>query len=258
MGVYDQEEYEIRFAWGQTGAETLAPVCDVMVIVDVLSFSTCVSVAVARGATVYPYRFRDASAVAFAQAVDAILAGSRGISRFSLSPESLMSLNVGSRIVLPSPNGSTISFSTGDAPTYAGCLRNAGAVAAAAMGTAAMRTAENTTAENTTEKSKRGSRIGVIACGERWKSGGLRPALEDMIGAGAIIARLHGSCSPEAAAAASVFMSVENTLTDSLIRCSSGKELIAGGYMNDVTLAAAEDADMVTPLLINGAYTAAR
>jgi 2-phosphosulfolactate phosphatase len=253
MSVYDQEEYEIRFAWGQTGAETLAPVCDVMVIVDVLSFSTCVSVAVARGATVYPYRFRDASAVAFAQAVDAILAGSRGKSQFSLSPESLMSLDVGSRIVLPSPNGSTISFSTGDAPTYAGCLRNAGAVAAAAM-----RTAENTTTENTTEKSKRGSRIGVIACGERWKSGGLRPALEDMIGAGAIIARLHGSCSPEAAAAASVFKSVESTLTDSLIRCSSGKELIAGGYMNDVTLAAAEDADTVTPLLINGAYTAAR
>lgn len=46
--IYNQQEFEIRMEWGLKGAEMLAPVSDVMIIVDVLSFSTCVDIATQR------------------------------------------------------------------------------------------------------------------------------------------------------------------------------------------------------------------
>ena len=36
---FDQQEFDVRFEWGLAGIEALAPVSDVIVIVDVLSFS---------------------------------------------------------------------------------------------------------------------------------------------------------------------------------------------------------------------------
>ncbi len=42
--------------WGLAGVEALAPHSDVMIIVDVLSFTTCVDIAIGRGGVVYPYR----------------------------------------------------------------------------------------------------------------------------------------------------------------------------------------------------------
>ena len=50
MSVFDQHGYDICFEGGARGAEVLAPSCEAIIIVDVLSFSTAVSVATARGA----------------------------------------------------------------------------------------------------------------------------------------------------------------------------------------------------------------
>ena len=83
------------------------------VVVDVLSFTTAVTVAVERGMAVYPYRWRDASAQEYAAARGAVLAAGRreGIrdGRPSLSPASLLATTGIDSIVLPSPNGSSIS-----------------------------------------------------------------------------------------------------------------------------------------------------
>jgi 2-phosphosulfolactate phosphatase len=232
---YDQTEYEIRCEWGLSGLTHLLPTSDVIIIVDVLSFSTCVDVAVSRGGLVYPYRFRDESAAIYAESVGALLAeGRRNTTGYTLSPASLQTLPAGTRLVLPSPNGSTLTLATGTVPTFAGCLRNAAAVAQAAA--------------------RQGTRITVVAAGERWPDGSLRPALEDQIGAGAIIAALPGSHSPEAEAARATFHHAEPDLPSTLRRCSSGKELIEQGFAKDVELAAQLNISTAVPILTDGAY----
>ena len=175
--AFDQSDFEVRCEWGENGVAQLASKSDVVVIVDVFSFSTCVEIATHRGAIVHPYRWRDETAVRFAASLAAELAGGRGHqAKYSLSPQSLLGIPSGTRLVLPSPNGATLALGTGDTPTLAGCLRNYRAVALAAR--------------------KYGKCISVIPAGERWSDGSLRPAWEDWIGAGAILSQLNGS--PEA------------------------------------------------------------
>lgn len=237
--LFDQADFDVRCEWGEGGVSTLALASDAVIIVDVMSFSTAVSIATARGAVVYPYMWRDGSAIAFARSVDADLAGPRGSAKYSLSPASLLSLSRGARIVLPSPNGSTLSLATAGTPTFAGCLRNARAVALAAA--------------------RLGSRISVVPCGERWqKDRSLRPAFEDWVGAGAVIAHLAGSKSPEAQAAVAAFRTAESDLYGLLRQCSSGKQLIAMGYDEDIPSIAELNVDDCAPILRDGAYVDVR
>lgn len=235
--IYNQSEYDVRCEWGEQGVAHLAPISDAIIIVDVLSFSTCVSIATARGATVFPYRGEKDALPAFARALGAEVAGRRGQrdGRYSLSPVSLMHVPADLRLVLPSPNGSTLTLATGQTPTFAGCLRNAQAVARAA--------------------GQYGRKIAVIPAGERWRTDwSLRPALEDLLGAGAILHHLAGSFSPEAQLARDAFRHADGRVRATLLRCASGKELVLGGYEEDVLLAAAVDADECAPLLQDGAY----
>lgn len=233
---FDQNEYDIRFEWGLSGLEALLPVSDVMVIVDVLSFTTCVDIVVGRGSVVLPYRGEAEALPAFAQSHNALFASHKRLpgAAYSLSPASLLTIPAGTRLVLPSPNGSTLSLATGDVPTLAGCLRNATAVAAKAQ--------------------QLGPRISVIAAGERWPGGLLRPSLEDLLGAGAIIAQLPGTRSPEADTAVAAFHHAQSNLPDILARCGSGKELIGRGFADDVQLASQLNESDAAPLLVESAY----
>src|SRR4029434_9834376 len=108
MPFTNQEAFDVRCEWGPEGVAALAG-CRTFIVVDVLSFSTCVALAVERGDVVYPYRLGDEEAVDFANRHHAILAGPRGAG-YSLSPGSLLSAPPGLRLVLPSPNGTAISL----------------------------------------------------------------------------------------------------------------------------------------------------
>ncbi len=237
LGFARQHGCDVRCEWGAHAVATLGE-CRTLVVVDVLTSTSCISIAVSRGATVLPYRWRDGSAEAFAKARGALLAGPRG-SQYSLSPGSVMALPRGARLVLPSPNGATISFdAAGHARVIAGCLRNRAAVAA--------------------HLARAERPIGIVAAGERWPDDALRPALEDLVGAGAIVAALEGTRSPEAAAAAAVFAEFATRLPATLGGCASGRELIERGYPQDIELASMLDVDAAVPELIDGAFTVAR
>lgn len=232
--IFSQSEFDIRLEWGEQGVNLLAPISDVVIIVDVLSFTTSVEIAASRKAIVYPYRWKNESAEEFARSLGAELAQKRRDAGFSLSPKSLRNIPPGTKLVLPSPNGATLSLATGATPTLAGCLRNARAVAGAAK--------------------KYGSRIALIPAGERWPDGSLRPSFEDWIGAGAIISYLDGPTSPEATAARSAFLAARKELRNLLLQCGSGKELVERGFIEDVYLAAELNASDCVPTLQEGAY----
>jgi 2-phosphosulfolactate phosphatase len=239
---YDQGNYNIRCEWGAAGITNLAPLCDVVIIVDVLSFSTCVDVAVGRGAEVYPFVWagqQGQDAEKYAEKIGAVVASSRRGEEgwLTLSPSSLTGIEAGTRLVLPSPNGATLSLMTGEKATLAGCLRNAKSVAEAAL--------------------RAGSNILVVPAGERWADGSLRPAIEDLIGAGAIISYLieERSVSPESSIALSAYRAVAE-LHGTLAECSSGRELIERGFRRDVERAAELNCSRCAPVLIGGAYRA--
>lgn len=214
----------------------LAPISDVIIIIDVLSFCTSVDIAVSRGAIVYPFFSQTQSALDFAQSVGAIVAKSRREeSGFSLSPESLLDIPKSTKIVLPSPNGSALSLAAKPTPVLAGCLRNAAVVAYAAT--------------------KYGNKIGVIPAGERCKDDeSLRPCFEDLIGAGAIIRHLPSLHSPEASLAVAAFDGIQSGLELFLQQCGSGRKLIQRGFPKDVALACMLDVSQTVPTLVNGAY----
>jgi 2-phosphosulfolactate phosphatase len=224
--------------------------------VDVLSFSTAVVAACEAGAVVYPYRWKDGTARAFARSVGAELASPRpiridpealdsgAVSQYatgnvtpaSLSPLSLTSFARKTSLVLPSPNGSTLS-TLADAPmVLCGCLRNATALADVI-------------------NQQPGVEVVVVAAGERWPDGSLRPALEDLLGAGAIVAGLDGEPDVEAMAARAVYQSFADRLIETLEETMSGRELRGIGYGGDVRYAGAANASECVPVLRSGVYT---
>ncbi|MGA8791005.1 MAG: 2-phosphosulfolactate phosphatase, partial [Paenarthrobacter sp.] len=161
----------------------------------------------------------------------------------SLSPSSLRHARVLDRVVLPSPNGSTISHQLGSSArqVVAVSLRNAAATAEWAHATLPAEAV-----------------IAVIAAGEKWPNGALRPAVEDQLGAGAFIAGLQAAgrrnLSPESEIAAAAFNSAEPRLAAVLRGCSSGRELIDAGFAEDVSIAAELDGSSSVALLKDGAF----
>ncbi|MFE2751165.1 2-phosphosulfolactate phosphatase [Actinosynnema sp. NPDC059335] len=235
--MFGQEGSRLRLEWGVDGVTALGGRCAVLVVVDVLSFSTAVDVVVARGGAVRPVHWADRASAA-----------PPADRSWTLRPSSLVSVPPGEVLELASPNGATlcsVAASTGSI-VLAGCLRNARAVAAAARSLAA------------------GGPIGVVPAGERWGlnlaesdgAGPLRPAVEDLLGAGAVMAALlgYGSASVEAALAAEMY--ARASVADVLAGCVSGRELIAAGHAGDVALAGEVDVSTAVPRLTDGVLRA--
>jgi 2-phosphosulfolactate phosphatase len=279
----------VRFEWGAAGAAALASSSSCLVVVDVLSFSTSVTVAVEAGTRVYPCAWRDETAAAFAREHQAELAvGRRAASDgrpWSLSPSALRRAPFTPRLVLPSPNGSAICASAaaaggGGATVIAGCLRNAAAVGRflherGRPGERVLpgelgRPGERVLPGELGRLGERGlpgesgasgpGTVAVIAAGERWPDGSLRPALEDLLGAGAVIATLV-ECgvrvlSPEAEAARACFEGTAD-IAAAVAGSVSGRELAGSGFEEDVAIAAESGSCPLVPVLADGAFTAA-
>ncbi|MGF6824028.1 2-phosphosulfolactate phosphatase [Microbacterium sp. ZKA21] len=213
---FDQSAYQVRLDWGTPGLERLAA-ADIVVVVDVLRFSSTLPDVVAAG-------------------VEVELADAMGWSS----------------------NGAAVVAAASAAETVlVGGLRNASAVARAVMAIQDQR--------------RQRTSVAVIAAGEQTPDGGLRFAIEDQLGAGAIIAALGDlgidHTSPEAAVAAESARGLRRALRHLLSASGSGRELVEGvastarmeasGIAPATTAAAAElDAVDVVPVLRDGVFVA--
>ncbi|ALL79494.1 hypothetical protein AD006_30100 (plasmid) [Pseudonocardia sp. EC080610-09] len=249
--IGSQAEFAVRMEWGTSGAAVVTEECEFAVVVDVLSFTTTLSVACDLGIAVVPCPWRDERAADLARRHDATLAAGRSQARsgqVSLSPSTLSTAGPIQRLVLPSPNGSTISaqLAAHGPQVVAAGLRNRHAVAAWL------------TQQPHTEGQQ--PRLAIIAAGERWPDGSLRPGIEDLWGAGAVIRALTElgwrGLSPEADVAAAAFDAVADLgIAPSLHRSASGRELAAIGFSHDVDAAAELDHSRSVPILRDGIYT---
>ncbi|SFP96535.1 2-phosphosulfolactate phosphatase [Amycolatopsis arida] len=246
--IFGQSGHDIRLEWSAEGVAALGRECAVLVVVDVLSFSTTVDLAVSRGGRVRPLRWGDSAARAAAAAEGATVPDEHG---HTLRPSWVLRTPPGAYIAVASPNGATLCLAAAEtgAEVLAGCLRNARAVAAEARVRAA------------------GQPIGVVPAGERWQVdvlapagtvGPLRPCVEDHLGAGAIVDALIGLGlrwpSPEASLAARAFRAAGPDVGSVVAGSASGKELIDAGYGGDVDLAIGVNRSTVAPRLVNGVF----
>lgn len=254
--AHTQQDSRIRLEWGPTGATAVAARADIVVVVDVLSFTTTLAIATRRGTRVLPFRWKDDRAAAYAEAVGATLAVGRFEAQHledpppSLSPAQLLTSRYVDRLVLPSPNGSTICAAvreSGTGATVVGAsLRNRAAVA---------RWLRPLVTE--------GASVALVPSGERWPDDTLRPAVEDLWGAGAVLdVVLAGTAGPatlsaEARHALAAWRAVADRVGDELHACASGRELVDAGFGADVAAAAEVDADDVVPVLTDEGFVAA-
>jgi 2-phosphosulfolactate phosphatase len=237
---------QVHVEWGPVGARLAADRGDVVVIVDVLAFSTSVALTIERGGTALSYSADELDAMggrdrAAATLNAEVVAKDRAATtaRFSLSPASLATIGPGDRLIFTSLNGAACTSAASHAPlVMVGALTNRRAVAEAVRRVLADGIA---------------ARCTIVACGERWTSvsaepDSLRPGIEDLIGAGAIAAALTGMrLSPEAEVAAAAFVASEDRILDVLRGCVSGRELIERGFPDDVDLAATMDSHAAVP-----------
>lgn len=237
--TFNQYSHRVRFDWGWRGAREAAARGDAIVVVDVLRFSTTVATAAQHGAAVYPCPL-DGDAAAIASRHGAVVAGRSwgDAARFSLSPSTFVDAPVGTRVVLSSLNGAMCAVAAVQAQhVFAGALVNASAVAGA------VRVLLDTTALTVT----------VLACGERWQQaledGALRFAVEDYLGAGAILSRVVRDLSPEAEVCAAAYSGAGARVAAIIDDCGSARELHARGLDADVRDASTVDAYDVVPVL---------
>jgi len=243
MEWFSQNGFGVRLEWGLSAVEYLACEADCVVVVDVMSFSTCVSLAADNGARIYPWPWKDASAVEYGNKIGVNTASfDRKFTGegYSLSPTSICNISAGESLVLPSPNGSTISFRARELgiAVFSGCFRNMNATAKACQ---------------------EFKRILVVPCGERWPDGSLRPAVEDHVAAGGIIAALgRESLSPEAHTAVAAWKHHQKHSLSLLQQCSSAIELRQRGFEEDIALCLDADVSEMACLLHGDFFSSTR
>lgn len=243
---FDQSDSPCRLEWGRRGAEAAARRGDIVVVVDALSFSTCVITALAYGGIIYPCAVGDDSQ-ALAKRFDAQVAVHRNdVSEqrpFSLSPISYINMPPKTKVILSSPNGATCSRLAAQVPhVFVGALLNAKVVGELVS----------------TLISETNQQVTVLACGERWmddhEDGPLRFAIEDYLGGGAILSHINLEKSPEAQVCESAFLHSQDQIEQMIWNCGGGIELRDKGFGQDVKHAAQLNYYDVIPYLQEGRF----
>jgi 2-phosphosulfolactate phosphatase len=240
--MFSQSPYSCRVEWGKRGAREAAERGDIIIIVDVLSFSSTVISALRYGAILYPCP-PHLDGKEYAEKMDAeyILgrAEAAKIGKPTLSPVSFQPEHANRKYVLSSLNGAFCTWMASNVPALLiGSLLNATSAAAAAN-ELRVQTKANIT---------------VIPCGEQWSDvkeyeDTLRPSIEDYLGAGAILSNLKGEKSPEAEVCMGAFQNAKQKIKELIWDSGSGRELRARGFVEDVIHCSRLDAYQTVPIL---------
>jgi len=247
--MFDQSPFECRVEWGRRGAREAAERGDIVIVVDVLSFSSTVVSALNVGAVIYPYP-PDLDGKRYAESVGAeYILGRAEAARAgkpTLSPVTFNNGHRNNRYVLSSLNGAYCTWIASKVPALLiGTLLNASAVASAANKI----------------KQVSGAAITVVPSGEMWNDvreneDRLRPSIEDYLGAGAILSKLEGEKSPEAQVCIAAFNGTNENISQLIWDCGSGRELRERGYENDVLHCGRLDVTEAVPILVDSHFKA--
>jgi len=246
---FDQSFYQVRLDWGREGLARLAP-ADIVVVVDVLPSPTRTGdAAVGRERLVL-----DESAPAGGASAQGARAGGAAWGDGAPAGGAPASAGASGRstgaaasAVLADTRGSDVlgGAEASGALIMAGSLRNAGAVAKAVVA----------------EQHRRGGRVSVtvLPLGEAdHGTGTVRFAVEDHLGAGAIVAALGAlgidHTSPEAAVASESFRGLRTAIRHLLTASGSGRELIERHRRDEVLHAAEVDAVDAVAVLRDGVF----
>lgn len=242
--MFGQSPFDIKVEWGQRGAREASERGDIVIIVDVLSFSSTVVTAIEHGAIIYPHPPpRNERAKAYAAQLGAELIQGRAegakYGGHTLSPLSFSSSDRGKKLVMCSFNGAACTWVAKQVPALLiGSLLNASAVA---------ETANHLRVKNNVP-------ITVVPCGERWSDvmdsdNNMRPGIEDYLGVGLIVSKLHGEKSPEAQVCQGAYESAKSNMKELIKDCGSGRELRERGYGSDVDYCLQIDQSKAVPIL---------
>ena len=245
--IFDQAPFQCRMDWGARGAKEASERGDIIIVVDVLSFSSAITNAVHNGVVIYPFP-RTGDINEYGKLVDAevcILERSRAreLGLPSLSATSFNESHRGKKYIVSSINGATCVKAANERNfIFIGCLLNAQAIA---------------NVVNQIQKEKK-LNITVVACGERWSGINdepkeLRPSIEDNLGAGAILELLGGSKSPEARVCISAYQNSKTELKELIVDSSSGRELKAMEFSEDVDFCSQINIYKEVPVLVQDA-----
>lgn len=240
--MFSQSSYDCRVEWGIRGAREAAERGDIIIIVDVLSFSSTVISALSYGSIIYPYP-PNLDGPVYAEKVGAeyILGRAEAARKGkpTLSPVSFNQEHEGKKFVLTSLNGAFCTWIASKVPgLLIGALLNATAVASLANQL----------------RSKTKTNITVVPCGEQWSDvseyeNNLRPAIEDYLGAGAILSNLEGNKSPEAEVCIGAFQNSNQNIDELIWECGSGRELRERGFGGDVRHCSRLNVTQTVPIL---------
>jgi 2-phosphosulfolactate phosphatase len=223
--------------FGPEGANSAAQKGNIVVIVDVLRFSTTVSTAIANGFTIVPCATR-------AEAEE--MSGKTGVTRYSLSPLDYMNPKNPEEVILVSPNGAACAKALWkDTLGFIGCFLNAGSLARVLNDIA------STLAKD----------VALIAAGEvrEDQENDLRTrrfSIEDFLGCGFILSVLKMRLTAEADLCMRAFDASRRDYTALIRNSLSGQYLINRRYGDDITHAVQRNIYGIVPVVERGRFVA--
>ncbi|MFE6101971.1 hypothetical protein ACFVQ4_18625 [Streptomyces laurentii] len=219
----------VSFGWGPAEARALTGPDPVgaartacVVVVDVLSFTTAVGVAVEAGSAVHPYRRRDASAETYAREKDAV----RGrVRKVPPGPRRLART-----LAALSESSEYVQYEDDPPPCDRGSASEG-----------RMKRRDGASEASAVHQTPRALPCGRTALLPGHDLAALRAACPDL------------TLTPEATAAATLWTATKGPVA-ALRGCASGRELYAYGCPQDVEVAAETDASTTVPVLVDGAF----